>query len=40
VGCPYCNIMLSDGVVDRGANEDLGVTDLAQILLRSIGEEK
>ena len=40
VGCPYCNIMLSDGVIDRGANSDLGVTDVAQILLRSIGEEK
>jgi len=40
VGCPYCNIMLADGVVDRRANLDLGVTDLAQILLRSVEGEK
>jgi Fe-S oxidoreductase len=36
VGCPYCNIMLWDGVVDRGANEELTVTDVAQLLLRSV----
>jgi Fe-S oxidoreductase len=36
VGCPYCNIMLWDGVVDRGANEELAVTDVAQLLLRSV----
>ncbi len=40
VGCPYCNIMLADGVVDRRANLDLSVTDLAQILLRSVEGEK
>jgi Fe-S oxidoreductase len=40
VGCPYCNIMLSDGVVDRGANEELGVIDLAQVLLRSVRGER
>ena len=36
VGCPYCNIMLSDGIQERHAAEDVGVHDVAQILLQSI----
>ena len=36
VGCPYCNIMLSDGVTERGADGDMAVRDVAQILLESI----
>ncbi|MDQ3877741.1 MAG: heterodisulfide reductase-related iron-sulfur binding cluster [Actinomycetota bacterium] len=34
VGCPFCNIMLSDGVQERHA--DMAVRDVAQILLSSI----
>ncbi|MFN2594204.1 MAG: heterodisulfide reductase-related iron-sulfur binding cluster [Actinomycetota bacterium] len=34
VGCPFCNIMLSDGVQERHA--DMAVRDVAQILLGSI----
>jgi Fe-S oxidoreductase len=34
VGCPYCNIMLSDGVTERGA--DMDVEDVAQLLLRAV----
>ena len=36
VGCPYCNIMLSDGVTERHSDGDMAVRDVAQILLESI----
>ena len=36
VGCPYCNIMLSDGIQERHADENVGVRDVAQLLLQSI----
>jgi Fe-S oxidoreductase len=36
VGCPFCNIMLSDGVTERKADERMVVRDIAQILLQSI----
>ena len=36
VGCPYCNIMLSDGVTERHSDAQMAVRDIAQILLRSI----
>jgi Fe-S oxidoreductase len=33
VGCPFCHIMLDDGVKERGAEERVAVKDLAEILL-------
>jgi Fe-S oxidoreductase len=36
VGCPFCNIMLSDGITERHADEQMAVRDIAQILLQSI----
>jgi Fe-S oxidoreductase len=39
VGCPYCNIMLSDGITERHADENMTVRDVAQILLQSMAEE-
>ena len=36
VGCPFCNIMLSDGIQERHTDEEVGVRDVAQILLQSI----
>ncbi len=36
VGCPFCNIMLSDGVTERGADDRTQVRDIAQLLLASI----
>ena len=36
VGCPYCNIMLADGITERGADEEMAVRDVAQLLLQSI----
>jgi Fe-S oxidoreductase len=37
VACPYCLVMLDDGVRDRGGS--LKVVDVAQILARSVGED-
>jgi Fe-S oxidoreductase len=36
VGCPFCNIMLSDGITERHADEHVSVRDVAQLLLQSI----
>jgi Fe-S oxidoreductase len=36
VGCPFCNIMLSDGVTERHADSDIAVRDVAQLLLESV----
>ncbi|MGH2747117.1 MAG: (Fe-S)-binding protein [Actinomycetota bacterium] len=36
VGCPFCNIMLADGVTERGADDKMIVRDVAQILLQTI----
>ena len=36
VGCPFCNIMLSDGVTERKADDRIKVRDVAQLLLESI----
>lgn len=36
VGCPFCNIMLSDGVTERNADDRMEVKDVAQLLLQSI----
>lgn len=39
VGCPFCHVMLGDGVAERGADGDVKVRDLAQILEDVIAEE-
>ncbi len=36
VGCPFCNIMLSDGITERKADDKMQVRDVAQLLLQSI----
>ena len=36
VGCPFCNIMLADGVTERKADDRMIVRDVAQLLLQSI----
>ena len=36
VGCPFCNIMLSDGITERHADSDMKVRDIAQILLETV----
>jgi Fe-S oxidoreductase len=37
VGCPFCRVMVSDGVTGRGA--DVAVLDVAQALLRMVKDE-
>ncbi|HLI57682.1 MAG TPA: (Fe-S)-binding protein [Actinomycetota bacterium] len=32
VGCPFCHVMLEDGLAERGADDKVKVKDLAQIL--------
>jgi Fe-S oxidoreductase len=39
VGCPFCHIMLADGITERHADEEMAVRDVAQLLLKSIDEE-
>jgi Fe-S oxidoreductase len=36
VGCPFCNIMLADGITERHGDEQMVVRDVAQLLLQSI----
>jgi hypothetical protein len=36
VGCPFCNIMLADGITERHADSQMQVRDVAQLLLQSI----
>jgi Fe-S oxidoreductase len=36
VACPYCTIMITDGVKDAGAEEKIEVLDIAEVLVRSI----
>ncbi len=41
VGCPFCRVMLSDGLTAKqseGASEDIEVVDIAQMLLASVKE--
>jgi Fe-S oxidoreductase len=35
-GCPFCMIMLSDGISERNAEERMSVRDISQILLESV----
>jgi len=37
VGCPFCRVMVSDGMTGRGS--DVAVLDVAQALLRTVKEE-
>ena len=36
VACPFCNIMLTDGVKARDADERVAVLDVSEILARSL----
>ncbi len=36
VACPYCTIMITDGVKDAGAEEKIEVLDIAEVLVRTL----
>jgi Fe-S oxidoreductase/nitrate reductase gamma subunit len=36
VACPFCMIMLDDGVKEKGADEDVKVSDISMVLLEAI----
>jgi len=36
VACPYCMIMLDDGVKEKGADERVKVSDISVVLLEAI----
>ncbi len=38
--CPYCMIMLDDGVRARGRQDDVQVLDVAQLVERSLGQDE
>jgi Fe-S oxidoreductase len=40
VGCPFCNIMLSDGINERDAGSRMKVLDVAQLLLTSVARDR
>ena len=35
-GCPFCRVMITDGVGDRGKGDDVEVIDVAQLLLGAL----
>ncbi|MCZ7527781.1 MAG: (Fe-S)-binding protein [Acidimicrobiia bacterium] len=39
VACPFCYVMLEDGVKDKGRDEEVRVQDIAEILLEAIERE-
>ncbi|MBI2169772.1 MAG: 4Fe-4S dicluster domain-containing protein [Actinobacteria bacterium] len=36
VACPFCHIMLDDGVKEKGKDEEVRVTDVAEVLLEAL----
>ena len=36
VACPFCMIMLDDGVKEKGADEQVKVSDISMVLLEAI----
>ena len=36
VACPFCMIMLDDGVKEKGADEAVKVSDISMLLLEAI----
>ncbi|MGB9887259.1 MAG: heterodisulfide reductase-related iron-sulfur binding cluster, partial [Moorellales bacterium] len=37
--CPFCLVMLTDGLKDKGVEEGVQVLDLAEVLVRSIDQQ-
>jgi Fe-S oxidoreductase len=39
VACPYCYVMMDDGVKGEGRDEDVKVSDIAELLLEALERE-
>jgi heterodisulfide reductase subunit D len=40
VACPFCNTMMTDGVKSKGADEDVQVLDIAELVALSLADQK
>jgi Fe-S oxidoreductase len=40
VACPFCYVMMDDGVKEKGREDDVKVQDIAEILWESIEAER
>jgi Fe-S oxidoreductase len=36
IGCPFCRVMISDGVTEKGREDEVEVVDVAQMLLAAV----
>ena len=36
VACPFCYVMMDDGVKEKGRDEDVKVQDIAELLLEAV----
>jgi Fe-S oxidoreductase len=36
VACPFCYVMMEDGVKEKGRDEDVKVQDIAEVLLEAV----
>jgi Fe-S oxidoreductase len=36
VACPFCYVMMDDGVKEKGRDEDVKVQDIAELLIEAI----
>ncbi len=36
IGCPFCRVMISDGVTEKGREDEIEVVDVAQMLLAAV----
>jgi Fe-S oxidoreductase len=36
VACPFCNIMLTDGMKQKNVENDIAVLDIAEVVARSL----
>ena len=39
VGCPFCSVMVSDGMKALGKDEDIEVMDIAQVIAKTLPDE-
>ena len=40
VACPFCNVMMTDGMKDMNKEDDIKVLDVAELVASSLSTEK